>query len=107
MPLAALANGVLEKNLPEKPMREFKTNLANSLAMAGHLLEQRTAWGPSGAGSSLLLHTYSLTLGLWQALDYPHQLRELLQEESLHILDRKFNTELQAALLTLWRGTFA
>ena len=107
LPLASLANGVLEKNLPAKPMREFKTNLANNLSLAGHLLEQRTAWGAPGAGSTLLLQTYSLTLGLWQALDYPQQLRELLQEESLQILDRNFNTELHAALHTLWRGAFA
>jgi len=107
MPLAALANGVLEQNLPMLPMRQFKTGLASSLELAGQLLEQRTALLPPGAGTTLLLHTYSLTLGLWQALDYPSQLRELLQEPSLRILDRDFNTELHTAVLQLWRGAYA
>lgn len=107
MPLAALANGVLEQNLPAEPMRQFKTGLASSLTQAGNRLEQRTALGPAGAGTTLLLHTYSLTLGLWQALDYPSQLRELLQEASLRTLDRDFNTELRTAVQQLWRGAYA
>lgn len=107
MPLAALANGVLEQNLPAEPMRQFKTGLASNLAQAGDRLEQRTALGPPGAGTTLLLHTYSLTLGLWQALDYPGPLKELLQEASMRILDRDFYTELRAAVQQLWRGAYA
>ncbi|PWF43993.1 TetR/AcrR family transcriptional regulator [Massilia glaciei] len=107
LPLAALANAVLEQNLPVEPMRRFKTGLARALGQAGRHLEQRTGLAPGGSGETLLLHTYSLTLGLWQALSYPEPLRALLQEESLRGLARDFEPELHIGVHRLWLGYFA
>lgn len=106
LPLAALANGVLEKNLPVEQMRSFKSSLAHGLASAGQQVETRTGLAPSGAGNALLLHTYALTLGLWQALSYPPALKALLQEPDLRNLDRDFATDLRAAVAALWSGYF-
>lgn len=106
LPLAALANAVLEQNLPVEPMRTFKTALAQGLAAAGRRLEARTGLAPAGSGETLLLHTYALTLGLWQTLSYPPALKSLLQEPALRGLDRDFGAELEGALAALWGGHF-
>jgi AcrR family transcriptional regulator len=107
LPLAALANGVLEQNLPVEPMRRFKAALARGWAGAGARLEASTGLAPAGSGTTLLLHSYGLTLGLWQALSYPAALKALLQEPDLRSLDRDFATELRSALAALWHGQFA
>lgn len=106
LPLAALANAVLEQNLPVEPMRRFKTALAQGIAAAGARLEAHTGLAPAGSGETLLLHTYALALGLWQALAYPPGLKALLQEPGLRGLDRDFTAELQCAVAALWRGYF-
>jgi AcrR family transcriptional regulator len=106
LPLAALANAVLEQNVPVGQMRSFKSSLARGLAAAGAQVEERTGLAPAGTGTTLLLHTYALTLGLWQALSYPAALKALLQEPDLRILDRDFATDLRAAVAALWRGYF-
>lgn len=106
LPLAALANAVLEQNLPVEPMRRFKTALAHGIAAAGARLDAHTGLAPAGSGETLLLHTYALALGLWQALSYPASLKVLLQEPALQGLDREFAAELQSAVAALWRGYF-
>lgn len=107
LPLASLANGVLEQNLPVDVMRRFKTMLATGLVTAGRQLEMRFAELEPGRGITLLLQTYALTLGLWQALDYPSALREILSESALKPLDRHFAVELEAGIGTLWLGALA
>ncbi|TFW22912.1 TetR/AcrR family transcriptional regulator [Massilia arenosa] len=106
LPLAALANGVLEQNLPVEPMRRFKAGLAQGLAHAGQQLEAHTGLHPAGAGESLLLQTYALTLGLWQALSYPTGVRALLTDAGLDGLTRDFSAELPLAVERLWLGYF-
>ena len=106
LPLASLANAVLEQNLPLDPIRTFKTGLARMLGEAGKHLEQRTGLAPAGSGETLLLHTYSLTLGLWQALSYPETLRALLQEEPMRGLMRDFPQELHSGVQRLWLGYY-
>jgi len=103
LPLAGMTNAVLEKNLPVDAMLRFKTRLAAGLGAAGEALEagRRIAHGD---GTDLLLHTWSLTLGLWQALDYPAAIRPRLRRAGLAVLDRDFVTELRAAVKVLWRG---
>lgn len=104
LPLASLANGVLEQNLPTDVMRGFKEKLAIGLVNAGRMVEARFGKLVKGQGATLLLQTYALTLGLWQALDYPVALRELLNEEALQPLNRHFATELAAGIGSLWLG---
>lgn len=105
--LAALANTVLEKNLPLEPMQRFKRNLGAGLSDAGALLEARIGARPPGWGATLLLQTYALTLGLWQALDLPPALRAVVQQLALGVLDRDFHAELEAAVERLWSAALA
>lgn len=105
--LASLANGILEQNLPAEVMRRFKTALADSLASVGRQLGNRFPSLGEDGGATLLLQTYALTLGLWQALDYPQVLREILHEPALRPLDRHFASELDDAVETLWLGALS
>lgn len=107
LPLASLAYGVLEQNLPVESMRRFKASLATGLVTAGKQLEHHFKALGRGHGTTLLLQTYALTLGLWQALDYPVALRALLLEPALRPLDRRFAAELEAAVRVQWLGTLA
>ena len=102
--LAGMTNAVLEKNLPVDAMRRFKVGLAAGLAAAGAAVEQGGRRVAHGTGADLLLQTWSLTLGLWQALDFPAPMKAQLQCAELAIFDRDFMTELRAAVRVLWRG---
>jgi AcrR family transcriptional regulator len=105
--LAALANTVLEKNLPLEPMQRFKRKLAEGISEAGALLEERIGGRAPGWGATLLLQTYALTLGLWQALDFPPALRAFVQQLALGVLDRDFHVELEGAVERLWSAALA
>ena len=107
LPLASLANGILEQNLPADVMRRFKTSLANSMVRVGQQLRNRFVSLGRDGGTTLLLQTYALTLGLWQALDYPQVLRDMLNEAALKPLDRHFASELDEAVETLWLGALS
>ncbi len=102
--LAGMTNAVLEKNLPIEAMLHFKTGLAAGLQAAGEALEKHDRKIAHGAGADLLLHTWSLTLGLWQALDFPIAMKPQMKRPDLAILDRDYMIELRAAVFALWRG---
>jgi AcrR family transcriptional regulator len=102
--LAGMTNAVLEKNLPIEAMLHFKTGLAAGLAAAGAALESGGRKIAHGDGADLLLQTWSLTLGLWQALDFPAAMKAQMKRPDLAILDRDYMVELRAAIFALWRG---
>lgn len=105
LPLAAMLSAVLERNLPPEVLKQFKQLLAGALQQLGQLLASRISRLNNAAGSTLLLHTYALTLGLWQTLQYPLPVQQLLQQTpELHNLQRDFATELTAAIRQLWLG---
>jgi len=104
LPLAAMTNAVLEKNLPLEDILAFKQQLALGLSQEGGLLEARLTGLASGAGADLLLRSWALCMGLWQSLDYPDEVLPLLARAELQILARNFNDELRLSLCQLWRG---
>lgn len=104
LPLAAISNGVLEQNLPFEAMTRFKLGLAQALEAGGRLLENRCPQLATGAGATLLMRTYALTLGLWQSLEYPTAFLEQLSQEAFRVLKRDFFTELEGAVRHLWEG---
>lgn len=101
--LDALGYSVLERNLDAALLVECKRELLASLTRVGGLLDATLSL-PDGRGIRLLVHTYALTCGLWQSLDYPEHCRELLRSPALQALQLDFREELQAALSSYWRG---
>ena len=105
LPLSALTNAVLEKNLPAAAMIAFKERLAMGLESAASALSAGELDVDRKQAIDLLLRTWSLTIGLWQALDFPEQLRKHLDRPLLRIFDRKFFMELKGAVRAFWIGS--
>lgn len=104
LPLASTSNAILEQNLPIESMVRFKLFLASSLQEYGLLVEKKFPSLARGEGAGLLLRTYSLTLGLWQSLNYPTALVEALSPDVVKILKRDFDYELNLAIRQMWIG---
>ncbi|MDP2717017.1 TetR family transcriptional regulator [Rheinheimera sp.] len=104
LPLLALLNAVLEQNLPQPQLLAFKQQLAQALdTLGGKLAVRFTQLSPASA-SQLLLHSYALTLGLYQSTQLPAAVQTLLQQAGLAQLQWDFTAELTAALCRLWWG---
>lgn len=103
MRLDALGYGVLERNLDLQELRAMKLRFAVRLQVVGGLVEDRLGLLP-GRGLQLLTRTHALTRGLWQSLDVPEALAELMSDPALAPLKPPFATELREALTEYWRG---
>jgi AcrR family transcriptional regulator len=104
LPLLALLNAVLEQNLPQPQLLAFKQQLAQALdALGGKLAVRFSQLSPARA-SQLLLHSYALTLGLYQSTQLPAAVQTLLQQAGLVQLQWDFATELTAAIRRQWQG---
>lgn len=104
LPLLALLNAVLEQNLPQQQLLAFKQQLAQALDSLGVQLAARFTELTPVSASQLLLHSYALTLGLYQSTHLPASVQQLLQQQGLNQLQRDFASELTQALAALWRG---
>lgn len=104
--LDAMAYSVLEQNLSEQYLRDFKLALTQRLVAAGATLDQELGLS-SGRGVTLLMRTYALIRGLWQSLDHPPGLRALLAEPVFAPIRPDFQTEMVAALDEYWRGALS
>ncbi|MDX5405856.1 MAG: TetR family transcriptional regulator [Chromatiaceae bacterium] len=104
LPLLALLNAVLEQNLPQPQLLAFKQQLAQALDSLGAQLATRFSELTPASASQLLLHSYALTLGLYQSTRLPASVQQLLQQQGLSQLQRDFAIELHQALTALWRG---
>ena len=97
--LAAMANSVLEQNLDANIALDFKSRLLDKLLEIGQQLEFRAPQLSKGEGASVLLRVYALTIGLWQMLDWPDNVKPLLeQNDRIHLLRPDFFAELPTAL---------
>ena len=104
LPLLALLNAVLEQNLPQQQLLAFKQQLANALDTLGARLAASFLELSPASASQLLLHSYALTLGLYQCTHLPTAVQTLVQQAGMMQLQRDFATELTAALKASWRG---
>lgn len=97
--LAAMANSVIEQNLDANIALDFKSRLIDKLLEIGAQLELRAPQLNRGEGSSVLLRVYGLTIGLWQMLDWPDNVKPLLdQHDKFKLLRPDFFAELPVAL---------
>jgi TetR/AcrR family transcriptional regulator len=101
--LDALGYSVLERNVDAALLVECKLALLTALTRVGGLLDATLSL-PDGRGMRALVHTYALTCGLWQSLDYPEHCRDMLRTPGLEALQMDFRAELHTALSAYWRG---
>lgn len=104
LPLMAMLTAVLEQKLPQAELLAFKQQLAQALQLLGQRLAKRIHRLTAEQAAQLLLHSYALTLGLYQATCLPESVQQMLQQAGLQTLQRDFASELTAALSALWHG---
>jgi AcrR family transcriptional regulator len=105
MPLASMANTVIEKNVERDVVAQFKLMLVKYLKAVGASLHQRFPHLSTEKGIQLLLHTNALIIGLWQMQSWPENLKELMCQPELKIVSPEFFPEMVCALNYLWRGS--
>ncbi|MFI5182552.1 MAG: TetR family transcriptional regulator [Thermoanaerobaculia bacterium] len=105
--LLMILGPILEANVPEQRIHEFKSWLHRRLSQTGAVLERRLPFLASRSGVRLLLHLQALVCGLGQlARPAPAVARVLLAPE-FQELRLDFETELRLALAALMGGLAA
>jgi AcrR family transcriptional regulator len=102
--LSSVLNSMFREDMPIEPFRRLDRNVGASLSKAGALLEQRLGCLMRSKGADLLLHTWTLTIGLWIMMDIPDEMKKVLDDPTLATFRRGFSTELKTAVAQLWRG---
>lgn len=97
--------GLMDREIPVPTALAFKAGVAKSLTRAGPELERHFG-GAQGQGATLLLHSYSLIVGLWQLLHPNERLGAALKRPELRVIDRDYEREIERALRALWTGSF-
>jgi len=101
--LESLGYSVLERNIEQDRLRTYKQELGTALVGAGTVVE--AAMGlTEGEGARVLVHSYALTQGLWQALDIPPDCLAMMGDAALAFTSLDFATELKVSLDRYWRG---
>lgn len=103
--LDAISYGVLEKNLEPTTMIEAKREFAAALSHTASMIESVMKL-PAGRGVLLLMRTFAMTRGIWQA-SQPCGIDLLDKAPALLVLQPVFQTELTEALNEYWRGALA
>lgn len=102
--LASRCFGLMDREIPTQAALAFKARVAAVLAGAGGGLERHFAL-PRGAGLAMLMHSYSLMVGLWQLIHPNQRFGRAMERPELRALDLDLEREIERALRFLWRGT--
>jgi AcrR family transcriptional regulator len=102
--LLMILGAILEHNVPEPRIREFKSWLHASLLHAGGVLERRLGFLAGRGGVRLLLHLQALVSGLGQLARPAPVVARVLAAPELAAFRLDFETELRVALAALLRG---
>ena len=102
--LSSVLNNMLKENLPIESFSRLDRNVGAGLSKAGALLEQRFGCLMRSKGTDLLLHTWTLTIGLWVMMDIPDEMKKVLKDPAMATFRNGFHTEVKTAVAQLWRG---
>jgi AcrR family transcriptional regulator len=102
--LLMILGAILEHNVPEPRIREFKIWLHGRLARAGAALERRLPFLRRWGGVKLLLHLQALVSGLGQLARPAPAVARVLAAPELEAFRLDFETELRDALAALMHG---
>lgn len=107
LPLAALAQGFTERQLPPAAVSDFHLRMARRLERGAEGLLRHFPLGTPDQAAELLNASYALILGLWSLRQPVQGLPELQQEPALAAVTGDYFPTLSRALLALWRGHMA
>lgn len=105
MRLDSMGYAILEPNLPDDKLLDFKMELAAAIEDAGAVVDVSLSLNP-GVGVELLVGSFAMTRGLWQISDIPDSVRQS-PEFARHPFSRlDFGRDLVRALIDYWRGAW-
>lgn len=104
MRLAVSSSLVLEQNISEECALAYKRAIYQDTQIGGAAIETAFPDLPKGAGATLLLQTYALTLGTWQTANPPETMRAVIEKEGLELFLPDFEDMLRNGLTALWTG---
>ncbi len=102
--LLMILGTILEHNVPEQRIREFKSWLHGRLAQTATILERRLPFLPVRGGLRLLLHLQALVCGLGQLARPAPIVARVLASPGFEAFRLDFEAELRRALAALMRG---
>ncbi len=102
--LSSVLNSMFKENLPIESFSRLDRSVGAGISKAGALLEQRLGPLMRSKGTDLLLHTWTLTIGLWVMMDIPDEMKKVLGDPALAPFRNGFHTEVKSAVAQLWRG---
>ena len=103
LPMAARCLSHMASAIPEQASLAFKQRLGERMGRAGAGLEKHFAQLPAGGGVTLLRHSYSLILGLWQLSGAESS--PCVEPADSPLPPWSYAQSLDAALRALWSGT--
>ncbi len=104
MPLATMANSVLEKNTDVDRVLEFKAMLIDKLGIIAGSLATKLPSLEANRCMDLLIHTNALILGLWQMQNLPPAVALAIKDRDYEKLIPDFAPTLRDAMTLLWQG---
>jgi len=103
-PVAGNCRNMLDTNIGTEAALAFKAAIARRLEPLGRRIEEIYPGLAAGEGIALLTNCYALIIGLWQQIDPPRCLREVMHLPELAIYGVDLEKQLVAAVLDLWEG---
>jgi AcrR family transcriptional regulator len=103
--LLMILGTILEHNLPEERIREFKRWLHGRVARAGAVLDRSLPFIAGFGGVKLLLHLQALVSGIGQLARPAPAVARILAEPEFAAFRLDFEGELRVALAALMRGS--
>jgi AcrR family transcriptional regulator len=104
--LASRSFAMMDREIPTQAALAFKTRVAQVLTAAGERLEKHFEL-PRGGGLAMLMHSYSLMVGLWQLIHPNKRFGRAMQRPELRALDLDYEREIEIALRFLWAGALS
>jgi AcrR family transcriptional regulator len=104
--LASRCFGMMDREIPTAAALAFKTRVAQVLTTAGAALEGHFEL-PRGGGLAILMHSYSLMVGLWQLIHPNERFGRAMDRPELRALKLDYEREAEAALRFLWAGALS
>jgi AcrR family transcriptional regulator len=101
--LASRCFGMMDREIPTEAALAFKARVAMVLSAAGAGLERHFELS-RGAGLAMLMHSYSLMVGLWQLIHPNKRFGRAMERPELRALDLDYEREIERALRFLWAG---
>lgn len=102
--LASIGPGILEKNVSEEKIIEFKLMLMQAMQKMGEVFLQLSPGLKPEKVSEVIVVSFSLIIGIFQQSDISGELKKLSEKPEIKDLFIDFENITSRSLVALWKG---